>query len=53
MDIRWKSAEEQRAPRIPPAKWAEYKQKLFGLHKSRTLDEIMEVMRNDHNFAAS
>lgn len=53
MDIRWKSADEHRAPRVPPAEWAEHKQKLFDLHKSRTLDEIMEVMRIDHNFTPS
>jgi hypothetical protein len=51
--LQWKGAPAPRARKIPQEIWEQYREELCEMYEKYTLDRLMTIMIEKHNFAAS
>ncbi|OCL09341.1 hypothetical protein AOQ84DRAFT_375923 [Glonium stellatum] len=51
--FRWKDQATPRAKPLPSEKWEEHKEELRDLYQKKTLDNLINVMKDKHGFMAS
>ena len=48
----FKDGMNRNAARVPKEKWEEHKERLCSLYREKTISEILQYMRTEHDFVA-